>query len=199
MTDNLHPLLVIIEPSDILFEGLLALIKQQGTPLSISRLSDPEEINKLSEDNLPDLVVLNPGLLINKARAFKNMQRKHPGIKWLALVYSHFSKDHLALFDDTIDICSSAVDIANCINRSLSIHSESEPRQEPLSEREIDVLLLLVKGLQNKEIADKLNISIHTVISHRKNISIKTGIRSQAGLVIYAISNKIIPLQSLEL
>jgi DNA-binding CsgD family transcriptional regulator len=58
------------------------------------------------------------------------------------------------------------------------------------------VLKLLVQGSSNKEIADKLNISIHTVVSHRKNIIQKTGIKSQAGLTIYAISNKIISLDS---
>jgi DNA-binding CsgD family transcriptional regulator len=52
----------------------------------------------------------------------------------------------------------------------------------------------MVKGFANKEIADTLNISIHTVISHRKNITEKTGIKSLSGLTIYAITKKIIPL-----
>ena len=56
---------------------------------------------------------------------------------------------------------------------------EENSSQEPLSERETEVLEQLVNGLSNKEIADKLNISIHTVISHRKNITQKTGIKSQ--------------------
>jgi DNA-binding CsgD family transcriptional regulator len=60
----------------------------------------------------------------------------------------------------------------------------------------MEVLIQLVHGLSNKEIADKLNISIHTVVSHRKNIIQKTGIKSQAGLTIYAISNKIVSLDS---
>jgi DNA-binding NarL/FixJ family response regulator len=69
-------------------------------------------------------------------------------------------------------------------------------QQEDLSEREIEVLSQLVKGLSNKEIADKLNISVHTVISHRKNITEKTGIKSLSGLTIYAITRKIIPLDN---
>jgi DNA-binding NarL/FixJ family response regulator len=64
-----------------------------------------------------------------------------------------------------------------------------------LSERETEVLIQLVKGLSHKEIADKLNISIHTVTSHRKNIIEKTGIKSLSGLTIYAITKKIIPLE----
>lgn len=56
-----------------------------------------------------------------------------------------------------------------------------------LSAREIEVLILITKGLINKEIADKLNISLTTVISHRKNITEKLGIKSVSGLTIYAV------------
>ena len=66
-----------------------------------------------------------------------------------------------------------------------------------LSERERDVLVLVAKGLTNKEIASELNISPHTVISHRKNIVHKTGIRSVAGLTVYAVLNKFIDSERL--
>lgn len=59
--------------------------------------------------------------------------------------------------------------------------------ERDLSPREIEVLVLLTKGLINKEIADKLNISLTTVISHRKNITEKLGIKSVSGLAIYAM------------
>lgn len=68
---------------------------------------------------------------------------------------------------------------------------------EFLSGREKEVLVQLVKGLQNKEIADKLNISVHTVITHRKNISKKLGIHSPAGLTVYAIANHLVELSEL--
>lgn len=58
-----------------------------------------------------------------------------------------------------------------------------------LSGREIEVLVLITKGLINKEIADKLNISLTTVISHRKNITEKLGIKSVSGLTVYAVMN----------
>jgi DNA-binding CsgD family transcriptional regulator len=80
-------------------------------------------------------------------------------------------------------------------NKLAQINNSADKSQhEDLSDREIEVLVQLVKGLANKEIADKLNISIHTVISHRKNITDKTGIKSLPGLTIYAITNKIVPL-----
>ena len=61
--------------------------------------------------------------------------------------------------------------------------------EHELSAREIEVLVLITKGLINKEIADKLNISLTTVITHRKNITEKLGIKSVSGLTIYAVMN----------
>ncbi len=61
-----------------------------------------------------------------------------------------------------------------------------------LSPREKEVLVLLVKGLINKEIADKLHISLTTVISHRKNISEKLGLKSISSLTIYAVMSGLV-------
>ena len=59
--------------------------------------------------------------------------------------------------------------------------------EHDLSPREIEVLVLLTRGYINKEIADRLNISLTTVITHRKNITEKLGIKSLSGLTIYAV------------
>lgn len=72
------------------------------------------------------------------------------------------------------------------------------PETEELSEREKDVLVQLVKGLSNKEIADVLCISTHTVISHRKNITRKLNIHSTAGLTIYALVHKLVDIKTLD-
>ena len=64
-----------------------------------------------------------------------------------------------------------------------------EKTEHELSAREIEVLILVTKGLINKEIAEKLNISLTTVISHRKNITEKLGIKSVSGLTVYAVMN----------
>lgn len=66
-------------------------------------------------------------------------------------------------------------------------HPDNSMSEHELSPREIEVLVLLTKGLINKEIADRLNISLTTVISHRKNITEKLGIKSVSGLTIYAV------------
>ena len=71
--------------------------------------------------------------------------------------------------------------------------------QELLSDREKDVIVALVQGMQNKEIADHLYISVNTVITHRRNIARKLQIHSAAGLTIYAIVNNLIDISSVKL
>ncbi len=66
---------------------------------------------------------------------------------------------------------------------------EVSPGESDLSAREIEVLILVCRGFINKEIADKLCISLTTVITHRKNITEKLGIKSVSGLTIYAVMN----------
>ena len=68
-----------------------------------------------------------------------------------------------------------------------------------LTDRECDVLKQIALGKANKDIADILNISVHTVISHRKNITEKLGIKSISGLTVYAIINKLIDTNSIDL
>ena len=77
-------------------------------------------------------------------------------------------------------------------------HSKQEESQaELLSQREKEVLALMVKGYINKEIADKLNISTPTVIFHRKNIVEKVGSKSLGRLTIYAVMNGIVDFKEL--
>ena len=89
--------------------------------------------------------------------------------------------------------------IAATVTRMLNPKDQSDKSQllDVLSDREIDVLKILASGASNKEIADKLHISINTVITHRKNISQKTGIKTVSGLTIYAVVKKIITLDNI--
>ena len=75
---------------------------------------------------------------------------------------------------------------------------ERDKRHESLSGREKEVIACVVQGMTNKQIADKLFISTHTVITHRRNISAKLGIHSPAGLTIYAIVNKLVELDDIK-
>lgn len=117
---------------------------------------------------------------------------------WVGLLYSFHERETLNQFNTLIQITDPLDIISQTISRLLTNNSRSETPdpKEQLTNREIDILRHIVQGLSNKEIANELNISTHTVISHRKNIVQKTGIKSQAGLTIYAISNNIINLDN---
>ncbi len=101
--------------------------------------------------------------------------------------------DHCAIEDD---ILRPALD--KCRKSKFERQKNILPEVEELSEREKDVLIQVVRGLSNKEIAEVLCISMHTVVSHRKHITRKLNIHSTAGLTVYAIVNKLVDLNSLE-
>ena len=99
--------------------------------------------------------------------------------------------DHCAIEDDILRPALTK-------QESHSHRRHQQPETEELSDREKDVLIQVVRGLSNKEIADVLCISTHTVITHRKNIAHKLNIHSTAGLTIYAIVNKLIDINSMD-
>ena len=80
-----------------------------------------------------------------------------------------------------------------------SMISQAPQSDEQLSDRERDVIVALVQGMTNKEIADHLFISINTVITHRRNIARKLQIHSPAGLTIYAIVNNLVDISTVKL
>ena len=80
-----------------------------------------------------------------------------------------------------------------------SMISQNANNPDALSDREKDVVVSLVQGMTNKEIADHLCISINTVITHRRNIARKLQIHSPAGLTIYAIVNHLVDISSVRL
>ena len=77
--------------------------------------------------------------------------------------------------------------------------SQAENKFETLSEREKEIIACVAKGMANKEIADILCLSINTVTTHRRNITKKLQIRTSNGLTIYAIVNKLVELQDINL
>lgn len=102
-------------------------------------------------------------------------------------------------FDSEISIFESSHLVQELISDYIQTSNSETKEQEgdELTQREKDVLKLVALGHSNKDIADKLFISIHTVISHRKNITEKLGIKSISGLTVYAILNKIIDTENL--
>ena len=80
----------------------------------------------------------------------------------------------------------------------LAADGVRDEKPEPLSAREREIIVCVVKGMTNKQIAEALCISAHTVITHRRNIAAKLQIHSAAGLTIYAIVNKLVELSEIK-
>ena len=76
--------------------------------------------------------------------------------------------------------------------------SIDKDKLEVLSDREKDIIICVAKGMNNKEIADYLYLSVHTVTTHRRNISNKLQIHTTAGLIIYAIANKLVNIEDIQ-
>ncbi len=95
--------------------------------------------------------------------------------------------DLKSCFDEIININDSIYTINHKLNYYSSIITDNQ-----LSAREIEILTMVAQGLSNKQIADRLFISIHTVITHRKNITAKLGIKSIPGLTLYAALNNMV-------
>ncbi|MCU0410922.1 MAG: helix-turn-helix transcriptional regulator [Bacteroidetes bacterium] len=94
----------------------------------------------------------------------------------------------------TVNVTGTESEIVEQVQRGLSAHrpGRGHSKAEHLSAREVGVLRLVARGYLNKQIADKLSISLHTVISHRKNITRKLGIKTVSGLTIYALLNGLV-------
>lgn len=80
------------------------------------------------------------------------------------------------------------------LTRNMSMLAVDEPDDDALSNREVEILVEVCRGLSNQEIADKLFISKRTVDKHRANIMEKTGCKNTANLVVYAIKNHLVDL-----
>lgn len=187
--------IAIAEPSSMLRVGLEQMLRE---------LPDAEVV--FSTDNLgslysrinaihPDVLIVNPLLFDYAKRATLRAEFDQlPNLRIVGLVTSYLESQHqrqfagiIELNDDFQRIRSTLHQVANTIH-----NDDDEADTDPLSDREKDVLVCLSKGLKNNEIADQLNISVHTVITHRKNIVRKTGIKSVAALTVYAILNNLI-------
>ncbi len=103
---------------------------------------------------------------------------------------------HCAIEDNLLIPCARL--LMQCRQASVPQSSKDGNAKEELSDREKDVLIKLVDGMSNKEIAEALCISVHTVITHRKNIARKLQIHSPAGLTIYAIVHHLVDINNLK-
>lgn len=185
---------VVISQSDVVLTGLFEILKS----------SMASEVILLHRgDELIDYPALNGHILIiatseeqEKSGSFmRQILTSTQNIHFITLQLHPdlvYSNQTINLFDTPTLICYKVNEILNSFLSDQSKDTDTE-----LTKREIEVLQLLTKGYSNKEIADQLFVSTHTVISHRKNISEKTGIKSASGLTMYAILKKIIDVSDI--
>ena len=180
---------LIVEPSDIVRTGLATMLKDDGDFNFLSPLSDASGLEERVKTLQPNLLIVNPTLLTLPANLHLSaIQQAKPNMAVAAIVYQYIEPQVIQLFHTVIDIRERRNRIAPMLKDEVHRYGDNQSEENyELSEREREVLILVAQGLSSKEIADRLCISIHTVNSHRKNLTRKTGIKSVAGLAVYAM------------
>ncbi|MDD4777147.1 MAG: LuxR C-terminal-related transcriptional regulator [Fermentimonas sp.] len=193
--------IVILESSKIIFEGLYSILYQSDIYCRVYRAENIDELSDILKTEKINIIIANPVHFVNRDKEINKIKKEFPS---LSIVGIDFGVMHKAVIetDASFTLYDTPEHILHLIsrmdNRNKSISGNSDD-SDNLTKRELEVLTCIVNGKLNKEIAEELNISIHTVVRHRKNITTKTGIRSQSGLTIYAISKKIVEIEDIEI
>ena len=193
--------IAIAETSVIIRGGLTAALKRlPNVKVQPIELLSIEALHDCVRTQCPDMLIVNPAFGdyfdIGKFREETSGKK----IRVIALVTSFVDASLLSKYDESISIFDDLERLSKKISGLLNVPSEEEDleNQDALSQREKEIVICVVKGMTNKEIAETLFLSIHTVITHRRNISKKLQIHSAAGLTIYAIVNKLVTLNDVK-
>ena len=179
--------ILIVEASEIIVTGLKSFLPNVEI-VAVDLLTIPDFYGKCS------VILINPSVSSVSDDFIKHLRQDSNkyNFKIIAIVYSYFDAQFLSLFDDVIYINDNSDNIKEKLKRQIEHLNDVHEETATLSQREMDVIRLVAIGRSNKDIAEELFISVHTVISHRKNITAKLGIKSASGLTIYAVINKLI-------
>lgn len=187
---------IIIHPLEIIRKGLWAFLRESYYDEFIL-LASPEMVSDyFGMANLNLVVFLGEPYINDESKLFiDNMLGQSNKIIWI-----EFSNpgSYLQQTGQGISIDQRSDLIIEKVRMIIEKQKNNAKLVTELTDREIDVLKLVAVGFSNKEIADKLFISIHTVISHRKNTTEKLGIKSISGLTVYAILNKLIDTRNID-
>ena len=192
---------LLVEPSPIVSEGLSMLLKKNNVFDLTACYTDVSQLNERCIMHRADILIINPTLMSYQNRAsIRSFFNLSPNLQIVALIYSFFDDFLLQQFDSILTINDDSTKIEKKLQTLITNNSTSEQKikNEDLTERETEILVAMIKGLTNKEIAEKFFISIHTVISHRKNIVRKTGIKSLSGLTVFALINHLVLYEDIE-
>ena len=184
---------IICEASEMIAIGLAEIIDSMAQFDVVARLDSPEHLSEKITASDANLLIVDPTLLGFHNKDFlTQLGKEHPQVTMIALVTSYLDHSMLTPYSGIIEINDTRSKIISKMDEFVQGETMKNTDDVELSKRETDVLVAVAKGMMNKEIADQMNISIHTVISHRKNITRKTGIKSVSGLTVYALLNNLI-------
>ena len=193
--------ILLIIPSAVVARGLEQVFSELGEFSVTGNLTDLSHgaLARIKSFDA-DVLIVDPSVFDVETRQHaRNLIAEYTDIPVVAMLTSLQSEDSLRQYDAVIDLYEAPSNIIFKVRSALeSARETARTEGEELSAREKDILVCVAKGMLNKEIADLYNISIYTVITHRKNITRKTGIKTVAGLTVYALLNNLIDLGSVE-
>ena len=190
--------ILIVVPSAIAAKGLEQVFNDLGEfeVCAILRDINGQELRSMA----PDVVIVDPNIYDYASRgSVKARVAEYSDAAVIAFTTGLMDEEQQRQYDGVIGLMDTPPAIIKKVRAALEDRTEA-PRSEgeELSQREKEILICVAKGMLNKEIADLYNISIYTVITHRKNITRKTGIKTVAGLTVYALLNNLIDMNSVE-
>lgn len=187
--------ILVAEEAPVIAGGFVVCLKKIKSPyLNVTEVNHSLELKNYLYSHKVDILMINPyfGGIFNPQKLKEEIG--YP-ISIIAIETGKLNKQTAILYDGTIHVTDDFDTINKKIKDICGLKDKKQEEKETLSVREKEIISLVVKGLTNQEIADKLFLSIHTVITHRRNIARKLEIHSATGLTIYAIVNKIVNLE----
>ena len=187
--------ILLIEPSEIIAAGFKAVVSKSVEFEIVNTLSNLSYYTPTQSHC--DIIVINPAV-INYNERFdirSYFSSENEDLSIVALTNSGYEENVMRQYDGCINIYDNSARIVQKLHSAIE-EAKQLPKNElnELSIRGRDIVVAVAEGKTNKEIADEYNISVYTVISHRRNISRKLGINSIPGLTVYAIMNKLIDI-----
>lgn len=198
-TELVH--IAVADTSVIVRSGLMAVLKRlPDMAVQPVEVASMEALHNCMVGHPPEVLIVNPafGGWFN-ADGFKSAYPQS-GVKCVSLISTVTDGSLLKGYDDSIALYDDIETVGTKLAALMRMdESTGEAEQDTLSQREKEIIGCVARGLTNKETAEKLFLSIHTVITHRRNIARKLQIHSPAGLTIYAIVNKLVELSEVKM
>lgn len=193
--------IAIAEPSCMIRCGLETLLKRlPGFRIQLVEIATAEILPEALRMHRPDVLIVNPVMPGSLGLPRLKEQAGCPALKCVALLSGLSDSHSLTLYDAQITLYDCPDEIKRKLERLQTEQQagKDDEEQQTLSVREKEIVVCVVKGMTNREIADQLFLSTHTVITHRRNIARKLQIHSPSGLTVYAIVNKLVELRDIE-